>query len=90
MGEHRLDVIEAEAEAEERGLERLGNEAKKTLVPLADSWFTGATVPGKRRQVLLFLGHFGHYRALVDKVAEDGYPGFKLDGEPVGGRTLAA
>jgi hypothetical protein len=86
MRERDLDTIEALAEAEDQWVERLGNEAGKTLVPLADSWFTGANVPGKKRQVLLFLGHFGNYRKLVDGVAEDGYPGFQFHA----GRALAA
>jgi hypothetical protein len=76
MRDHDLDVIEAETEAEAAWMDRLREEAHRTLVPLADSWFTGANVPGKLRQVLVFIGHFGRYRKIVDDVGEHGYDGF--------------
>jgi cation diffusion facilitator CzcD-associated flavoprotein CzcO len=86
MRDHGLDVVEPDASAEAGWMERLNREADKTLVPLADSWLTGANVPGKKRQVLVFIGHFGRYRKLVDGVAADGYTGFNFDS----GQVLAA
>jgi len=80
--ENGMDIIEADAEAEEGWMERLRTEADKTLVPLADSWLTGANVPGKKRQVLVFIGHFGRYRKLVDDVAARGYDGFSFRKAP--------
>lgn len=76
MRQHGADVVEAAPEAEDAWMDRLRGEADKTLVPLADSWLTGANIPGKRRQVLIFIGHFGQYRKLVDEVATNGYQGF--------------
>lgn len=86
MREHHLEVIEAKAEAEAGWMDRLSKEADKTLVPLADSWITGSNIPGKKRQVLVFIGHFGRYRKLVDGIAADGYPGFRFEAR----RALAA
>jgi cation diffusion facilitator CzcD-associated flavoprotein CzcO len=79
MREHGLDVIEPDAHAEAGWMERLNKEADKTLVPLADSWLTGANIPGKKRQVLVFIGHFGRYRKLVDGIAAQGYTGFTFE-----------
>jgi len=76
--EQGTEIVEADAEAEAGWMERLRSEADKTLVPLADSWLTGANVPGKRRQVLIFIGHFGRYRKLVDDVAARSYEGFSF------------
>lgn len=73
-----MQIVEADPDAEEGWMERLRTEADKTLVPLADSWLTGANVPGKKRQVLVFIGHFGRYRKLVDDVAVRGYDGFSF------------
>lgn len=68
--------VEATPEAEEdwRALvERIGS---KTLYPLADSWYMGANIPGKRRELLNWPGGLGRYRALCDASAEAGYSGF--------------
>lgn len=68
--------VEATPEAEEdwRALvERIG---AKTLYPLADSWYMGANIPGKRRELLNWPGGLRRYRALCDASAEAGYSGF--------------
>ena len=49
-----------------------------TLFPQADSWYMGANVPGKARQILLYLGGFPAYRQTCEAVAAKGYEGFAL------------
>ena len=68
--------IEATPEAEENwraSVERIGS---KTLYPLADSWYMGANIPGKRRELLNWPGGLRRYRALCEASAEAGYSGF--------------
>ena len=70
------DVIEASDAAESRWMEQLDEQAERTLISLADSWFTGANVPGKQQRPLFYLGSFGRYRKTCDEVAAAGYEGF--------------
>ena len=64
-----------EAEAEWGGIVRAIGDA--TLFPRADSWYMGANVPGKPRELLNFPGlHI--YRQLCDAAMADGPRGFDL------------
>jgi len=47
------------------------------LMPLADSWYMGANIPGKQRQMLFYMGSTA-YMAHCNESAETGYAGFKL------------
>ena len=51
--------------------------ADSTLLPMADSWYMGANIPGKPRQLLNYLGA-NSYMAHCNASAEAGYLGFKL------------
>lgn len=79
MRARKYDVIEAEPDAEDRWVERLQSNTGRTLIPLADSWLTGANIPGKPRRVLIEFGNFGSYRRDVDEVIRNGYAGFKFE-----------
>jgi hypothetical protein len=50
--------------------------AHQTLFPKAASWIFGATIPGKKRTVMFYLGRMKQYRSLVAAEASGGYPGF--------------
>jgi hypothetical protein len=52
--------------------------ADATLFPRAESWFIGANIPGKRREMLAFTGGFGTYVAKCNESAERGYEGFTM------------
>ena len=52
--------------------------AANTLFLRGNSWYLGANIPGKPRVFLPYIGGVGHYRALCDSVADDGYSGFDL------------
>jgi cyclohexanone monooxygenase len=54
--------------------------ANTTLFPLADSWYTGANIPGKPRQFCVHLGGPLYFQRLSE-VAARGYEGFVLEKE---------
>jgi len=69
--------IEAEAAAGESWTQHMADLAAGTLLPQAESWYMGANIPGKPRQLLHYLG-LQEYLALCRESAENGYAGFKL------------
>jgi cation diffusion facilitator CzcD-associated flavoprotein CzcO len=52
--------------------------ADSTLFPRADSWYFGANVPGKRREMLSYAGGLSTYMAKCNESAERGYEGFVI------------
>jgi hypothetical protein len=48
-----------------------------TLFPRADSWYMGANIPGKPRQLLNYPSALA-YKEQCRDVATKGYPGFLL------------
>ena len=68
--------IEADAAAETDWVAHVNEVAGRTLYVKADSWYTGANVPGKPRVFMPYVGGIGNYRRLCDEVAADGYRGF--------------
>ena len=64
-------------------MEHVNAVAETTLFPLADSWYVGANVPGKPREMLNYPGGLALYLQQCEAVADKGYEGFALDGEPV-------
>ena len=73
-------TIEATVEAEDAWTRHVDEVARRTLYPTADSWYTGANVPGKPRVFMPYIGGVGRYRQLCDRVAAKGYKGFVLTG----------
>jgi cation diffusion facilitator CzcD-associated flavoprotein CzcO len=78
LEERKIDRIEASAEAEEAWGQHVNEVADFTLFPMANSWYLGANVPGKSRQILPYVGGVGNYRKLTTQIAADGYRGFSL------------
>jgi cyclohexanone monooxygenase len=54
--------------------------AEVTLFPRADSWYMGANIPGKRREMLNWPGGLQLYLSSCRDAAAAGYRGFELDG----------
>ena len=77
-----VDVIEADAAAQDAWVAHVNEVAHRTLFPLANSWYMGANVPGKPRVFMPYVGGFGTYRQRCIEVAERGYEGFVLSGRP--------
>lgn len=56
-----------------------------TLHRLANTWYTGANVPGKVQGLMPYTGGVGPYRSICDEVVSRGLLGFRLTGP--GGAT---
>ena len=69
---------------------KLGNElstiANETLFPLADSWYTGANIPGKPRQFCVHLGGPLYFQQ-IKEAADKGYEGFVFEKEVASAAT---
>jgi cation diffusion facilitator CzcD-associated flavoprotein CzcO len=76
---HGVDAIEVARAAEDGWMDHVARMAEHTLIPLADSWFTGGNIPGKPRSPSVYFGNFGRYRRRCEDVAQAGYHGFLLD-----------
>ena len=71
-------TIDALPESQDEWMAHVQEVADGTLYPRANSWYTGANVPGKPRKFMPYLGGVGVYRAKCDEVARAGYAGFAL------------
>jgi cyclohexanone monooxygenase len=80
MESHDLQAIEATSEAEDAWVAHVNDVANATLYPLANSWYTGANIPGKRRIFMPYVGGVGAYRKHCEAVAARDYEGFTLTG----------
>ena len=70
--------IEATVPAEEAWRAQVLALADNTLFPRADSWYFGANIPGKRREMLIFAGGLPAYIAMCRDSADKGYEGFAI------------
>ena len=70
--------FEATAAAEEGWRAQVHAIADATLFPQADSWYLGANIPGKPREMLSFAGGLSTYMAKCNESAERGYEGFTI------------
>ena len=70
--------FEATAAAEEDWRAQVHALADATLFPQADSWYLGANIPGKRREMLSFAGGLSTYMAKCNESAERNYEGFTI------------
>jgi cyclohexanone monooxygenase len=50
--------------------------AQTTLLPRANSWWVGANIAGKPRNLYPYVGGVGTYRQICDEVAARDYDGF--------------
>jgi cyclohexanone monooxygenase len=78
LRDRNIAVIEARPSHERDWVAHVQEVADATLYPRANSWYTGANVPGKPRRFMPYLGGVGAYRAKCDEVAAAGYQGFSL------------
>jgi acetyl esterase/lipase len=61
----------------------MANCSTLTLHRLANTWYTGANVPGKVQGVMPYTGGVGPYRSICDEVVSRGMLGFRLTGPNV-------
>jgi cyclohexanone monooxygenase len=77
LRERGFTRIEATRQAAEARTRHMSDMAEATLLHKADSWYMGANIPGKPRQLLHHLG-VQEYLAFCREGAEAGYAGFEL------------
>ncbi len=65
-------TVEPAAEAERAWVDHVNEVVSATLLPRANSWWMGANIPGKPRQVVAYAGGFPEYRRRAEAaIAED-------------------
>lgn len=78
LRERRCSRIEATDEAQEAWTQHAAEVAAGTLFASADSWYMGANIPGKARQLIPYAGGLSVYFAKCNEVAAAGYEGFAI------------
>ena len=73
-----LRRIEATQEAEEAWRDHVAELVDATLFPRAQSWYMGANIPGKKREMLVYPGGLPLYLQKCKESADAGYAGFVL------------
>jgi cyclohexanone monooxygenase len=79
LRESGRSCVEATRESEQDWSRHCAQVASHTLMAKAASWYTGANIPGKTRQLLPYVGGVGTFRDICDDIARRGYPGFLFD-----------
>lgn len=75
------DTVEATEAAEDRWMERIAQLASKSLMPKANTWYTGTNIPGKPRTFPMYAGGLGKYAEDCQIVANNGYEGLTFRGQ---------
>ncbi|KKK18894.1 hypothetical protein P175DRAFT_0477902 [Aspergillus ochraceoroseus IBT 24754] len=78
LRDHGLSTIEASAQAEQEWVELVHQLGAASLLPKSKTSYMGDNVPGKRREILSYLGGLPKYRQICQECAEQGYRGFLL------------
>jgi cation diffusion facilitator CzcD-associated flavoprotein CzcO len=86
LREHGIGAIEPTDAASQSWGNELSTIANETLFPLADSWYTGANIPGKPRQFCVHLGGPLYFQR-IKEAADKGYEGFVLEKEVASAAT---
>jgi cation diffusion facilitator CzcD-associated flavoprotein CzcO/acetyl esterase/lipase len=80
MREKGFTTIEATETAQAGWAQHMADCSMLTLHRLANTWYTGANVPGKALGVMPYTGGVGPYRAICNDVVSRGMLGFRLTG----------
>jgi len=73
-------TMEATETAQAGWAQHMADCATLTLHRLANTWYTGANVPGKAQGVMPYTGGVGPYRSICNEVVSRGMLGFRLTG----------
>lgn len=68
-------TVEASLEAEDKWVEHVAQLASRSLIPKANTWYTGTNIPGKPRTFPIYIAGLGRYTELCNDVAARGYEG---------------
>jgi cation diffusion facilitator CzcD-associated flavoprotein CzcO/acetyl esterase/lipase len=83
MREAGFTTIEATETAQDGWARHMADCSMLTLHRLANTWYTGANVPGKAQGVMPYTGGVGPYRSICNEVVSRGMLGFRLTGPNV-------
>jgi cation diffusion facilitator CzcD-associated flavoprotein CzcO/acetyl esterase/lipase len=83
MREAGFTTIEATETAQAGWTRHRADCSMLTLHRLANTWYTGANVPGKAQGVMPYTGGVGSYRGICNEVVSRGMLGFRLTGPSV-------
>jgi cyclohexanone monooxygenase len=75
---HGFATIEAQPEEQQKWMAHVAEIAGFTLWPRAESWYTGANVPGKPRRFMPYIAGMQAFRQVCEEVVAGGYRGFTL------------
>ncbi|KAL4889657.1 hypothetical protein BDV59DRAFT_210099 [Aspergillus ambiguus] len=77
MEKDGVETLEPTTESEDQWIKMINEVASHTFYAETDSWWTGANVPGKKREMLTYLAGIGQYeKECHDKL--DGWKGFEV------------
>jgi len=80
LREAGFSTIEATETAQAGWARHMADCSMLTLHRLANTWYTGANVPGKAQGVMPYTGGVGPYRSICSEVVSRGMLGFRLTG----------
>ncbi|MGX9425046.1 MULTISPECIES: flavin-containing monooxygenase [Bradyrhizobium] len=83
LREAGFTTMEATETAQAGWARHMADCATVTLHRLANTWYTGANVPGKARGVMPYTGGVGPYRSICNEIVSRGMLGFRLTGPNV-------
>ena len=72
-GYSRIDTTE---EAEQDWAAEINFAASNTVHHLADGWYNGKNIEGKKGGFMIYVGGFPRYRQLSESAVRNGYEGF--------------
>jgi cyclohexanone monooxygenase len=78
LRDHGFTRVETRPEADQAWREHVAEVAEATLFPRADSWYMGANIPGKPREMLNYPAGLPTYLQAWKDSKEAGYDGFVL------------
>ena len=71
-------MIEPTPQAQDEWVAHVNEQVSQTLIPLANSWYMSANIPGKPRIFMPYVGGVAGYKRKCDEIAAKGYEGFSL------------
>lgn len=71
VNDARAKAIEPTVEAERSWVDHVNEVVDATLLPKANSWWMGANIPGKPRQVVAYAGGFPEYERRAESAIKD-------------------
>ena len=76
--ENDVKFIVADEEAQEKWVNEVHAISDMSLFPLTDSWYMGANIPGKKREMLNYLGGVPRYVETLKKNFNNNFEGYVL------------